>query len=483
MSASHAYLEEIRILRGVLLVNGSSITTEHVTGNPDVLRRIYHKPTGGALGYLDVSLEHGAIAEAELQSRDGHGLRNAAEVEHTLLPERGEIVYTVLYMREGIENHVRVTVKGLLAELGLEEVAELLDVSRPDLTGPETTLVIVVFAHVTDNVRLLQEPSHGDEQLRTLQQLWPRKAGLDKQAGEALAHQTGHIVAVEVVVFNCLDYFVVLFAASDVVCHAVAHLLGYIFDDNLVSWLDLLEFRDDVVELNQQLPVLLLRTVLREGPAIFFKYVLETAQYGLLGLQRYRRVVLDRVQATKDEIKQTYGHQELWMELHDDSRETSAGELEELIALLLRLCLLGRVSCMYRLVVRSPFYPLLWLRSASDAAWQGMRAGQYTPLDDSSELLGMAEVVDNLCCLHCGGLCRGFFCVAGEEEDMEHEKGTREARGPAQKRPAGQPITSVQTQKPRIWRGKGDIQGEKREDWVVDGGGGATERREVAGVW
>jgi hypothetical protein len=55
-----------------------------------------------AFGDFDIALKHGVIAEAELQSRNGHGLRNSAKVKHTLLAEAGKVENAVLHMLQSI---------------------------------------------------------------------------------------------------------------------------------------------------------------------------------------------------------------------------------------------------------------------------------------------------------------------------------------------------------------------------------------------
>jgi len=84
-------------------------------------------------------------------------------------------------------------------------------------------------------------------------------------------------MAVQLVFLDGLDASVEL-GVVRVVCHAVAHALGNVLDDILVDRLDLLELLNDHVELDQKLPVLLVRAVLCEVPSILVQNVLEVAQ-------------------------------------------------------------------------------------------------------------------------------------------------------------------------------------------------------------
>ena len=315
----------------------AGIPSEHLADQLEILGRLQHQLAGIALGDLDVALEHGVVSEAQLQRGNRHGLRDGAEVEDALLSQAGEIEQTVLHVLERVQDHLGVAVERRLAVLGLEQVLEVGDVLGPDLLGPEVPVVVMVLPDVTDDVRLLQEQAHRVVQTGPLQQGRVAKLGLDEQAGQALSDQTGHVMAIQVVFLDGLDAGVLEGGLAAVVGHAVAHLVGDVLDDGLVGGLHLLELGDDVVELNQQFPVLLLGAVAVEGPAVLLEEVLEAAQQGLLGLERDGGVILDGVEAAQDEVEDADGDEQLGMQLLDDGAEAATGLFKEFEADLLRL--------------------------------------------------------------------------------------------------------------------------------------------------
>jgi hypothetical protein len=65
--------------------------------------------------------------------------------------------------------------------------------------------------------------------------------------------------------------------------------------------------------------------------------ILKVSKERLLGLEGDRRVILDGVQTTEDEIEDTDGEQQLRVQLLDNRAEATAGQVQELEALLLGL--------------------------------------------------------------------------------------------------------------------------------------------------
>lgn len=85
LATDNANLKEVGVLGGVLLVNGAGQAAESIAQDIQVLGGLNHELASIALGDLDVTLEHGVVAEAQLERSNGHRLGNGTEVEHTLL--------------------------------------------------------------------------------------------------------------------------------------------------------------------------------------------------------------------------------------------------------------------------------------------------------------------------------------------------------------------------------------------------------------
>ena len=316
-------------------MNSASVLAEHLVDQTQVLGRLHHQLASITLGDLDVALEDCWVAEAQFEGSNGHGLGNRTEVEHALLTQTSEVEKTVLDVFQCVQDHLGTTVQSDIEILRLEEVVKVVDVLGPNLFGPKAAAIIVVFPDITDDIRLLQEETHGLMKMFALQQSGVAKLRLDEQTGETFTDQTGHVVAIQVVLLNGHDAGIVGFGLTGIVGHTVAHLVGDVPDDFLVGGLQVLELGDDVVELNQQLTVLLLRPVAIEGPAIPLEEVLEVAKQRLLGRKRDRGVILDGIQATQDQVEQTHGEQQLGMKFLDNGAKTPAGLVEELEAGLL----------------------------------------------------------------------------------------------------------------------------------------------------
>lgn len=156
-SAHKANLEEIRVLRRVLLVYPTCIPPEDFTCNSQVLGRLEHQLACITLGDFNVPLEHIWVPETKLQCGNCHGLRNGAEIKNTLLPQSSQIEDTVFNVLQRVQYHLGAAVQCGFAVLGLEQILELVNMLRPDLLRPEMAIIIMVFPHITNNVRFLQE--------------------------------------------------------------------------------------------------------------------------------------------------------------------------------------------------------------------------------------------------------------------------------------------------------------------------------------
>ena len=147
-------------MRVVTLVNDTSITLENVICDLKVLCTLDHEFASGALCDLDVLLKDVCVLETLLERCNGHGLRDGAEVEYTLLLESSEVEEAIVGTSQSQQNHLGTASQRLFLVLGQEEVFELVHVLGPHLAGPEVALVLVVLANVTDDVCLLQELTH-----------------------------------------------------------------------------------------------------------------------------------------------------------------------------------------------------------------------------------------------------------------------------------------------------------------------------------
>lgn len=239
-------------------------------------------------------------------------------------------------MLEGVQNHLRTTIQRSLAVFRFKEILKLINMLGPDLCGPETTVVIKVFPDVTNDVCLLQKETHGLVQIRALEQGRVSKLRFHKEACQTVTNQTSNVIAVEVICLNRLHGGISRLGFATVVGHPVAHLLCDVPDNGLVSRLQLLELSNDIIELNQQFTVFLLRSIPIEGPAVFLKEILEISEEGLLCLQRDGSIILNGVQAPKSQIENANGNEQFRMQFFDDSTETSTRQVEKLKAFLQR---------------------------------------------------------------------------------------------------------------------------------------------------
>lgn len=87
-------------------MNLTRILAEGSTENTQVLRRLEHQLASLTLGDLDVTLENRGVAEAEFQRGNGHGLRNSAEVEDTLLTQTSQVEQAVFDVFQSIQHHL-----------------------------------------------------------------------------------------------------------------------------------------------------------------------------------------------------------------------------------------------------------------------------------------------------------------------------------------------------------------------------------------
>lgn len=300
LSTDNANLKEVGVLRGVLLVDLARVDPEGVAKDTEVLSRLVHKITSVTLGDLDVFLEDFGVTEAQFHGGNSHGLRDGTEVENTLLAQTSQVEETFLGVLKGVQNHLGVTVESGIKVLRLEEVLEVVDVLRPNLLGPESAVIVEVLPDVADNVSLLEEKSHGLVESGALQKSGVAKFGLHKEAGETLANQASNVVAVQVVLLLGLDTGIIVLGLDRVVGHSIAHLVGDVLDNGLIFGLHVDEFGDDVVEPNQQITVLLLRSVAGECPALLCQNILEIPKKGFLRRQGNRSVILDGVKSTQD---------------------------------------------------------------------------------------------------------------------------------------------------------------------------------------
>ena len=369
----------------------AGVSAEDITHDAQVLGGIQHQPAGLPFGDLDVAVEHGRVPETQLEAGNGHGLGDGTEVEDALLADGGEIEETLVDVVEGIEHHLGAAVEGSFAVLGAEEVLEAVDVLGPDFLGPKVAAVMMVLADVADDVRLLKEEAHGVVEAGALQQARVAEFGLDEEASEPLADEAGDVVAVEVVLLIRPDTGVLGSGADAVISHAVAHLASDVPDDEAVERFHLLEFGDDVVELNEDAAVLLLRAIPVKRPPIAVEDVGEAAEQGFLSRKREGWIVFDGVEATQDEVEDADGDEQLGMDLLDDGAEAATGLIEEAEAdtLCLRLCCF--IAFMDGVVPDFPTEPRVSYRgeqhdSTTARQHDSTTVRQHAPLDHGPQL-------------------------------------------------------------------------------------------------
>lgn len=80
----------------ILLLDLAHVSPEDVAHKLEILRGFEHQLASVAFGDLDVSLENVVILETSVEGSDGHGLRDGAEVEHTLFLNSGEVEQTIV---------------------------------------------------------------------------------------------------------------------------------------------------------------------------------------------------------------------------------------------------------------------------------------------------------------------------------------------------------------------------------------------------
>lgn len=376
-------VHESRVGRLALGMDLAGVFTEDLADKLQVLGTLPHERASVSLGDLDVALEHGVVLVAEFESSDGHALRDGDEVEDGLLFDTSHVEEAVLGTLEREENHLTLTLKSLLLVLGQEDLRKRVDVLAPDLARPEVALIVMVLPDVADNVGLLQELTHALHQLGPLEQDGVRQASLDEQPCETLSNETCNVVAVQLVVFDGVHTLLKMLRVLCVVGHAIAHPLGNVLDDDLVLLLDGGKFPTDNIKLDQQLAILLIGTVLREGPCGVVEDLIESSQQRLLLRYRNGHVILDCVESSEDQVEQADRKQEFGVELLNDSGERARCEGEETEALLHVLGLLRLIALMDSLV---PDFPL----------------------DNGAQLAGVCEVVcDRGDGRHVGGYVRG----------------------------------------------------------------------------
>jgi hypothetical protein len=138
-------------------VDLASVLAEDLADKLQVLSALPHERAGVTLGDLDVALKHGVVLEAKFEGSDGHALGDGDEVEDGLLLYASHVEQAVLGLLKCKENHLALTLKGLLFVLWQEDLGEGVDILAPDLARPEVALVVVVLSDVADDVGLLQE--------------------------------------------------------------------------------------------------------------------------------------------------------------------------------------------------------------------------------------------------------------------------------------------------------------------------------------
>eukprot|EP00388_Colpodella_angusta_P008899 GDKJ01024028.1.p2 GENE.GDKJ01024028.1~~GDKJ01024028.1.p2 ORF type:complete len:136 (+),score=4.86 GDKJ01024028.1:688-1095(+) len=117
----------------------------------------------------------------------------------------------------------------------------------PDVLGPEQPRWVLedILKVVTNDIPFLEEQAHTVGYLKIIGQVLVLQAAAGKNAGQAMPHYTGNIVAIEVIVFGILDVILQEMA------HAFGHLAGDIGNDFLVGGLQLLILPRNPVKLLQ----------------------------------------------------------------------------------------------------------------------------------------------------------------------------------------------------------------------------------------
>ena len=371
LATGNADVHEIGVGGLVLGVNLAGVLAENLADELQVLCALPHERAGVTLCDLDVALKHLVVLEAELKSSDGHGLGDGDEVEDGLFLDTGHVEEAVFGALEGEEDHLTLALKSLLLVLRKEDLGQGVDVLAPDLARPEVALVVVVFPDVADDVGLLEELTHALHQLGPLEQHRVRQASLDEQTGKTLTNKTGDVVAVQLVVFDRVHTLLEVLSVVGVISHAVAHPLGDVPDDDLLSLLDLAEFPADNVKLDQKLAILLIGTILSERPSWVVENLVELAQQRLLLRYGDGHVVLNCVETSEDQVEQADRHKKLGVELLDDCCERARSELEETEALFQVGRLLGLIALVDGLVPDGPLYDGAQLAGVGEVVCNG----------------------------------------------------------------------------------------------------------------
>lgn len=149
-----------RISGVVLCLDPSCVSPEDIAYCDEVLGALKHDLTGITLGDLDVPFEDVGVSEDELQCGNSHALGDGHKVEDTLVLDAGHVEQAFLAVLESIENHLRHTLDGLCALLGVEKILPLIDVLAPDLLRIPSSTVLPVFVDISNNVGLLEELTH-----------------------------------------------------------------------------------------------------------------------------------------------------------------------------------------------------------------------------------------------------------------------------------------------------------------------------------
>ena len=77
-------------------MNLACVSAERLIDKVQILSRVHHQLASFTLGDLDVALEDGWVAEAQLEGSNGHRLGNRTKVEHALLSQTSEVEKTIL---------------------------------------------------------------------------------------------------------------------------------------------------------------------------------------------------------------------------------------------------------------------------------------------------------------------------------------------------------------------------------------------------
>ena len=142
-------------------------------------------------------------------------------------------------------------------------------------------------------------------------------------------------MTVQIVVLGAVDAIGVVLGIVGVVCHSIAHLLGDVRDDDSILGLDIRKFLDNHIELDEQLPILLIGAIAVKSPTILIDGGTKVSEQGFLLGQWYGHVIFDRVQATEDQVEDGHRQKKLGMKFLYHRAEASTCLIEEVEASLL----------------------------------------------------------------------------------------------------------------------------------------------------